>query len=186
MTTVRDYLATGIRADLVCLLCAHMAGTAERLDGTIATRLRPVRPEDAEAVRALLCPRCSGRLWSQDAIPFVVRRPLTTAELMPTRGRPPGPTRIRPPRATCPDCSKRLVSVGHTRCLPCAREHRLSNALRTRLVLLLADGEQHPRAALCLALNVSSETLSHVITKAREAGYQIERSKWTYRLERAS
>jgi DNA-directed RNA polymerase subunit RPC12/RpoP len=57
-----------IRAGLVCVLCARIAG---RVQGPNLRRLTPLSlrvqdPRHVDAVRRLRCPYCSGRLWLQN------------------------------------------------------------------------------------------------------------------------
>ena len=80
-----------IRADLVCVLCARTAGRIQgpSLRPLPSVSLRVQDPRHVDAVRRLRCPYCSGRLWLQNSEEIHVdRRPLTTDELRPRRGRP--------------------------------------------------------------------------------------------------
>jgi len=89
----RDDLEHGreTHADLVCVLCARTAGRIQSSTRRPLTMmcLRVQDPQHVDAVRRLRCPYCSGRLWLQNSEEIHVdRRPLTTEELRPHRGRP--------------------------------------------------------------------------------------------------
>ena len=80
-----------VRADLVCVLCVRTAGSVQgpSLRSLTSTSFRVQDPRHVDAVRRLRCPYCSGRLWLQNREEIHVdRRPLTTEELRPRRGRP--------------------------------------------------------------------------------------------------
>jgi hypothetical protein len=81
----------GTRADLVCVLCARTVGRVQgpNIRPLTSMSLRVRDPGHADAVRRLRCPYCLGRLWLQNTEEvYVDRRPLTSEELRPRRGRP--------------------------------------------------------------------------------------------------
>jgi DNA-directed RNA polymerase subunit RPC12/RpoP len=80
-----------IRADLVCVLCSRTAGRVQgpNLRPRTPMSVRVQDPQHVDAVRRLRCPYCSGRLWLQNSEEIHVnRRPLTSEDLRPRRGRP--------------------------------------------------------------------------------------------------
>jgi hypothetical protein len=83
-----------VRGDLVCTQCARVAGTVQgpnnRLTKTVALHVQD--PRHAEAVHALRCPYCSGRLWLQNSEEAPVNPLQFNPEaLRPHRGRGRGP-----------------------------------------------------------------------------------------------
>jgi hypothetical protein len=81
-----------LRGDLVCTQCARVAGSVQGPNIRLMKRvtLRVEDPSQAEAVRQLRCPNCSGRLWLQNS-EEIPPDPLQFdhAALRPNRGRPP-------------------------------------------------------------------------------------------------
>jgi DNA-directed RNA polymerase subunit RPC12/RpoP len=79
-----------IRADLVCVLCARTVGRVHgpNVPAQRSMSLRVPDSGQADAVRRLRCPHCSGRLWLQNIEEVHVdRRPLSSEDLHPHRGR---------------------------------------------------------------------------------------------------
>jgi DNA-directed RNA polymerase subunit RPC12/RpoP len=81
-----------VRGDLVCTQCARVAGSVQganvRLAKSVALHLND--PLQADTVRRLRCPHCSGRLWLQNSEEVPVDPLLFNREaLRPYRGRPP-------------------------------------------------------------------------------------------------
>lgn len=163
-------IATILRHTPSCLLCGRQPGES-RMVGTKTVRV--IRPEEAEAVRNLRCPSCSGRLYSSDVTTVVSTR-MTPDEFRALGEAEQGKRRSNERQIVlCPDCKDVEIRPTSNRCRGCSKRHRDRLSLKWRLVAALETGLTFDMDDLCRKFGVTAYGLKHALTEARRDGKAI-------------
>lgn len=139
----------------------------------------PTADEPLVDVECLYCARVVCELASDNLRPRVPSHALPVEEVR--RGRPPKP--MPAPRTTpvkpCPSCGAAMTAThGVQHCLDCEKARRFDAGVQGRLLEILeAGGEPLHSQDLRDLLGVSDESLRTALTRVRQRGYPVVRSR---------